>query len=143
MIPVTVTFHGMRPRPSIEADILKRVQKLESCSRGIMSCHVVVDVPHRRHESGNRFGLRIDVKRRRGPVAVNHSASLHAAEKDMADETWSKRLDVDATQRDVRLVVREAFDVARRRLLEDIRRRRLTARRRRYRRAKLPTNSGT
>jgi hypothetical protein len=105
--PITITFPGMKPDPVIEAEIRKRVGKLDALCPGIISCHVVADIPHRHRQRGNHFRVRIDLKVRREEIAVAR----------------------DGPQKDLRLVLRRAFDVARRRLQEHARQRRDVKRR--------------
>jgi Sigma 54 modulation protein / S30EA ribosomal protein len=105
--PITITFPGMRPNPVIEAEIRKRAGKLDALCPGIISCHVVADIPHRHRQRGNNFRVRIDIKVRREEIAVAR----------------------DGPQKDIRLVLRRAFDVARRRLQEHARHRRDAKRR--------------
>ena len=105
--PMTITFPGMKPDPTIEAEIRKRAGKLDALCPGIISCHVVADIPHRHHQRGNHFRLRIDLKVRREEIAVAR----------------------DGPQKDILLVLKRAFDVARRRLQEHIRQRRDVKRR--------------
>jgi hypothetical protein len=104
---MTITFPGMKPDPTIEAEIRKRAGKLDALCPGIISCHVVADIPHRHHQRGNHFRLRIDLKVRREEIAVAR----------------------DGPQKDMGLVLKRAFDVARRRLQEHIRQRRDVKRR--------------
>jgi hypothetical protein len=105
--PLIVTFTGLQPDPLIEGEIRKRTGKLDALYPGIISCHVVADIPHRHRQHGNNFRVRIDLKIRREEIAVVR----------------------DGSQKDMRLVLREAFDVARRRLQEHIRQRRDVRRR--------------
>lgn len=91
---ITITFPRKKPDPLIETEIRKRVVKLDALCPGIISCHVVADIPHRHHQRGNNFRVKIDIKVRRDEIAVAR----------------------DGPQRDIRLVLRQAFDVARRRL---------------------------
>jgi hypothetical protein len=92
----------MKPDPAIEAEIRRRADKLDALCPGIISCHVVADIPHRHHQRGNHFRLRIDLKVRREEIAVAR----------------------DGPQKDLRLVLKRAFDVARRRLQDHMRQRR-------------------
>jgi Sigma 54 modulation protein / S30EA ribosomal protein len=105
--PMTITFPGMRPNPTIEAEIRKRAAKLDALCPGIISCHVVADIPHRHHQRGNDFRLRIDLKVRREEIAVARAGP----------------------QKDLLVVLRRAFDVARRRLQDHMRQRRDVKRR--------------
>jgi hypothetical protein len=104
-LPVTVTFLGIAHSEWLEADIRKRAAKLDSCCRDIISCHVVIDLPHRRHEKGNPFSLRITVTARGEEVAVTR----------------------EGLRKELRVVLRDAFDVVRRRIQDDEDRRRPTA----------------
>lgn len=104
---MTITFPGMKPNPAIESEIRKRAAKLDALCPGIISCHVVADIPHRHHQRGNHFRLRIDLKVRREAIAVAR----------------------DGPQRDLRLVLKQAFEVARRRLQDHIGQRRDVKRR--------------
>ena len=121
--PITVTFHGMRRSTRIEADIRRRLAKLAALCDEILWGHVVVDVPHRHHVAGNRFGLRILLGVPREEIAVSHAANLHAASRHFDEHEWTKRFDVEATRKDLRVVIRDAFEVARRRVQDYERRR--------------------
>jgi cold shock CspA family protein len=90
-----------------------------------MSCRVVVTIPHRHHEAGNRFSLRIDLTVPGGEIAVNRESNLHASRKDLGEQDWVKQFEVEGMRKDLKLVIREAFDVARRRIQDYARKRRL------------------
>jgi len=100
--PMTITFPGLKPDRLIEAEIRKRADKLDAQCPGIISCHVVADIPHRHRQHNNHFRVRIDIKVRREEIAVAR----------------------DGPQKDLRLVLRQAFDVARRRLQDHTRQKR-------------------
>ena len=104
-LPVTVTFLGISHSEWLEADIRKRAAKLDSCCRDIISCHVVVDLPHRHHEKGNPFSLRIAVAARGQEILVKRGG----------------------LRKQLRVVIRDAFDVAWRRLQDDGEKRRPAA----------------
>lgn len=114
--PLTITFPKSKPSPWLEAEIRDRVDRLAVVCGEIQSCRVVVDIPHRRHQSGNRFSLRIELSVPGEDLAITRDANLHASAKDMDEAQWAKKLDVEGTKRDIRLVVGDAFAVARRRL---------------------------
>ena len=105
--PINITFPRKKPDPIIETEIRKRAVKLDALCPGIISCHVVADIPHRYDQRGNNFRVRIDIKVRRDEIAVAR----------------------DGSQKDIRLVLRQAFDVARRRLQEHASQRRDVKRR--------------
>ena len=115
-MPLTVTFPRTKPSPWLEEEIRAKVERLHALCDDILSCRVVVDIPHRHHQRGNRFSLRIELAVPGEDLAITRDANLHAAVKDSEETSWAKRFDVEATQRDIRLVVGEAFDAAKRRL---------------------------
>jgi len=123
--PVTVTFRGMNPSAWIEGDIRKRAAKLETVCHDITSCHVTVDVPHRSHAEGNRFSVRIDLTVPGEELAVARDANVHAARKHLGEEDWTKQFDVEGERKHLRLVIKDAFDVARRQVQTYAQRRRL------------------
>ena len=128
-LPMTVTFRGMNSDEWIETEIRTRAAKLDTYCRDIMSCHVVVEVPHQHHQEGNRFSVRIDLRVPDEEIAVTHGSNLHAATKDLHTTEWAKRFDVEGMRKDIPLVIKEAFDVARRRLQDHARRHRLDVKR--------------
>ena len=123
-LPISITFLGIPPDEGIDANIRKRAAKLDAYCRDIMSCRVVVDIPHRHHEEGNRFRLRIDLTVPGEEIAVNRESNLHGSKQDLDELEWVKQFDVEGMRKDLRLVMREAFDVARRRLQDYARRHR-------------------
>lgn len=122
--PLTITFAKTKPSPWLEAEIRGRVDRLAVVCSEILSCRVVVDIPHRHHQRGNRFSLRIELSVPGEDLAITRDANLHAAAKDLDETQWSKRLDVEGARRDIRLVVGDAFNVARRRLRDYVQLRR-------------------
>jgi ribosomal subunit interface protein len=59
--PVQITFRDMSPSPAIAAHVEKRAAKLDTFFDRIVSCHVVVEAPHRHSKHGKRFHVRIDL----------------------------------------------------------------------------------
>lgn len=92
--PMTVTFVGIAHSESLETEIRKRAAKLDACCPDVISCHVVVGLPHRHHEKGNPFSLRIAVSTRGDEIAVAR----------------------EGVRKELRVVIRDAFDVVQRRL---------------------------
>ncbi len=123
-LPIEVSFRRIPPSAWIEADILKRAARLDKCHPDIMSCRVVVDVPHRHHEQGNRFRVRIDLTVPGDEIAVSRESTLYRSRKDLGAGEWAKQFEIEGMRKDLRLVLREAFDIARRQLQDSWRRQR-------------------
>jgi cold shock CspA family protein/ribosome-associated translation inhibitor RaiA len=123
-LPPTITFRGIEPSADLEADIRARIAKLDTYYGSIMGCRVFVEFAERHHDTGNRYHVRIDLTVPGGEVVVDRDASLHAAALDIAMERTRKADEPDPQRKHVRVAIREAFDVARRRLQDYGRRQR-------------------
>lgn len=112
----TVTFHGLDRSDTLEADIRTRIGALETHYGSIIGCRVVVELAQRHHQSGNRYHVRIDLAVPGEHIAVAHEASLHATEQANEMEHATKNTEPDPERTHAFVAVREAFDIARRRL---------------------------
>ncbi len=97
-LPLQITFHNVRHDAQIESTIRSSAEWLDTYNGRIMSCRVVVDQPHKHHKEGNLYQIRIDLKVPGREIIVKRVPSRHASSKD---------LDV---------LIRDAFDEARRQL---------------------------
>ena len=104
--PIQVTFHGLEPSPAIEARVRERAEKLAEFYDRIVSCRVVVEAPHHHHHKGRLYTVRIDLSVPGDEIVVNRNS------------------DRDHSHEDVYVAIRDAFDAARRRLQDYVRRRR-------------------
>jgi|SRR5690242_11392409 ribosome-associated translation inhibitor RaiA len=99
-----ITFRGMAPSETIEAQVRERIDKLQRFHGRMMSCRVVVECGHRHQRKGRLYHLSIDIKLPGHEIAVGRDpANDHARE-------------------DMNVAIRDAFDAARRQL-EDVARR--------------------
>jgi cold shock CspA family protein/ribosome-associated translation inhibitor RaiA len=122
----TITFRGIGPSAALEAAIRARIDKLETYYHSIMGCRVLVEFAQRHHETGNRYHVRIDLTVPGEEIVVAHDASLHATAQDVAMEKATKENEPDPERKHAYVAIREAFDVARRRLQDFARRQRGT-----------------
>jgi ribosome-associated translation inhibitor RaiA len=60
-IPLQINFQNMDPSPAIEARIREKAAKLEHLHDRIIGCKVVVEAPHRHHDKGKLYNVRIDI----------------------------------------------------------------------------------
>ena len=91
--PLQITFRGIERSDAIETHIREKAEKLETFFEPIMSCRVVVEVPHQHKTQGKSFNVRIDIGVPGGEIVVNRDR----------DE-------------DVYVALRDAFDAAKRQL---------------------------
>ena len=103
-VPPQVSFHGVPISEEIEALCNKEIEKLERYHDRITTCRVVIAEPHHHHHKGNLYSIRIQIGLPGGEVDVSTDpAQSHA-------------------HADIRVALRDAFDSARRRLQDFVRR---------------------
>lgn len=100
-----VTFRSMAPSPFVEARIEEAATKLQEIEARMTGCHVTVEARHRHHHKGQIFHVHIDLTVPGAEIAV------------------SRENEQDHAHEDVYVAIRDAFDTARRRLLDLARRR--------------------
>ena len=104
--PTRITFHGVPHSDAIDEYIHKRAEKLDTLESRIVSCRVAVEHPHRHALHGEQYHIRIDIVVPGAEIVVNRVP------------------DADRAYADLYAAVDAAFDDARRRLYDFIRRRR-------------------
>lgn len=105
-LPLQISFHNVERSPQIEGLIEEQAERLDAFFGRIMSCRVVVDLPHQHHREGNLFQVRIDLKVPGEEIAVSRESGKHDAATSL-----------EAT-------IGEAFDTALRQLEDYVRRQR-------------------
>jgi hypothetical protein len=97
-IPVKITFRHMDSSAAVETRIHELASHLGVFSDRILACRVVIDSPHRHHHQGKVFAVKLQLELPGEDVVV----------------------DMERPQRgdheDVYVVLRDAFDAARRQL---------------------------
>jgi hypothetical protein len=104
--PVTVTFRDMDTSPSVELFVRRWASRLERVDARVLRCDVTIERPHKHHERGNAFRVRVVVAVPGNDIIVSHDPGEHGAHDD------------------VRVAVRDSFRAARRQLEDFARRQR-------------------
>lgn len=105
-LPIQVTFRNMEHSDFIEAEVRKRAARLDRFADRIMSCRVVVEAPHQRHNKGKLYDVRIGMTLPGREIAVTRSGPQ------------------DHAHEDVHVAIRDAFRAATRQLEDHVRERR-------------------
>ena len=100
--PVEITFRGMDSSEALESTIRDCAAKLSHLHDRIAGCHVVVEVPHRHQRQGRHFHVRVTLSVPGDDIVVSRDAGH------------------DPGHEDAHVTTRDAFDVARRLLIEHI-----------------------
>jgi ribosome-associated translation inhibitor RaiA/cold shock CspA family protein len=105
-VPLQITFRHMDSSDAAAARIRERTAELERVFDRITSCRVVVECRHPRHQQGNLFRVRVDLKVPGRELVVGRDPAAHQAHED------------------VYVAIRDTFDAARRLLEDHVRERR-------------------
>jgi cold shock CspA family protein/ribosome-associated translation inhibitor RaiA len=92
-IPVEITAHHFKLSAALESLIRERAQGLEKYYPRLIRCHVTIEGPGNHHRTGGPYDVRVDLSVPRKELVVTRQ-----------------------TGEDVAVVVRDAFDAARRQL---------------------------
>lgn len=86
-IPLQITIRGIEHSDALETHIRDKAEKLDEFFDRIMSCRVVVEVPHKHHNQGKQFNVRIDVGVPGSEIVVNrdHAEDVYVALRDAFD----------------------------------------------------------
>ncbi len=99
-LPIQITFRGLTHSDAVETHIREKAEKLNAIYARLMSCRVMVEATHRNHQQGNLFHVRVEIGVPGKELVVSReSHDNHAHE-------------------DVYVVIRDAFDAAKRQLEE-------------------------
>lgn len=81
--PVDITFREIERSEAVEARILDWVSKLDRVFDRIMSCEVLVETPHRHHQKGRQFHIRILLTVPGGEIVSSHDPGPDEAHEDV------------------------------------------------------------
>jgi ribosomal subunit interface protein len=86
-IPLQITIRGIEHSDALETHIRNKADKLDEFFDHIMSCRVVVEVPHKHHHQGKQFNVRLDIGVPGSEIAVNrdHAEDVYVALRDAFD----------------------------------------------------------
>ena len=80
-LPLQITFRDLPSSDAIETKIRQQAEKLNLFYQHIISCRVMIEVPHRHHRQGKIYHVRIDLTVPQGELVINrHPSKNHAHE---------------------------------------------------------------
>jgi len=100
-VTLQITTRDIPHSEALETHIREKAEKLEKFYPRIISCRIVIELPHKHHHQGRLFDVHIDMTVPGGELVVNRVAN-----------------------EDVYVAVRDAFDAAKRQLEDYARRQR-------------------
>lgn len=123
-LPLQITFRNMKASDLVEGWIQEEALKLDSFYKRIMSCRVVVEVPHSHHKKGNPYHIRIDLTLPGREIVIKRQPSLENRSRRAGERGTKKSLEVDVPHKVLRTAIDDAFKIAGRRLQDYARRQR-------------------
>lgn len=122
--PVSITYRNMQPSAAVTARVRAEAAKLERYYNHIISCRVLIEVPHRHHQWGDHYHIRVELSVPGNDVIVRHEPSDRGHQADLGTGRAVKREETGAPHKDIYVVIRDVFDIVRRRLEDHARRQR-------------------
>lgn len=71
-LPLEITFRNVVRTEEIDERIRAKAAKLDRFYDRITGCRVVVEAPHKHHQKGNAYQVRIELTVPGGEIVVNH-----------------------------------------------------------------------
>lgn len=79
-----ITFRGVPHTDQLDERIRSKAAKLDRFCDRITSCRVVVDTPHRQHQTGNHFNVRIELCVPGQEIVVTREPHLHQEHEELS-----------------------------------------------------------
>lgn len=106
MLPVQIVYRGMEKDPTIDRLVRRKASWLGRYFPRLMGCRIMVEAPHRHSRTGFLYHVRLDLTIPGGEIVVRRDPPEHAAHEELS------------------VAITDAFNAARRRLMDEARRRR-------------------
>ena len=81
--PLNISFRNMDPSEAIETRVREKAEKLERLYDRIISCEVVVGAPHRNHQKGKLYDVRINLSVPGDDINVGRTGPQNHAHEDV------------------------------------------------------------
>ena len=81
--PLNISFRNMDPSEAVETRIREKAEKLERLFDRIVSCEVVVEAPHRNHQKGKLYEVRINLSVPGEDINVGRTGPQNHAHEDV------------------------------------------------------------
>ena len=125
--PLRITFRNMAPSAAVEKHLRERAAKLESFCARITSCRVIVEAPHRHHQKGKAFQVRIALSVPAREIVINRAPKRISTGKLTGDQAGTELREnrlpsKHGAHEDLYVAIRDAFNAAGRKLQDHVRR---------------------
>ena len=121
---LTIKWNHLDASPALETKIRERFEKLSTCCPSITGGRVTIAPVEKHHRDGNRYQVSIHVSLPGETVIVEHQPRQQPASRLGLSDKRHKSEEIDGSHKDPLVAIRDAFEVARRRLVDHVRRHR-------------------
>ncbi|KPK49461.1 MAG: RNA polymerase subunit sigma-54 [Thiotrichales bacterium SG8_50] len=105
-LPLQITWRNLDQSDAIETSIREHAEKLDQFCDHIMSCRVVVEVPHGHHHKGRLYHIGVDITVPGTEIVVKRDPAKNSAHED------------------IYVSIRDSFEAAKRQLQDYVRKQR-------------------
>ena len=119
-----ITFRNMKASQEVEQWIRAEAAKLEMLYPQIMGCRVALGIPHRHHQKGRPYHIRIDLTVPNGEIVVKREPSLNSRARHLGEAEIQKHSELRVPHKDLQLAISDVFKAAGRQLQDYARRKR-------------------
>lgn len=96
-----IAFRHVELTTDAEQQIIDEIDRLDALDDRLIACRIMVEMPDRRHRTGNLYHVRIGLTRPGAEIVVDRNPPQHEAHEELSQ------------------AIGEAFDAVRKRLLEE------------------------
>lgn len=121
---LTIKWNHLDASPALETKIRQRFEKLSTYCPSITGGRVTIAPVEKHHRDGNRYQVSIHVSLPGEVVIVEHQPRQKPAARLSVSDKRHKSDEIKGDHKDPLVAIRDAFEVARRRLVERVRRQR-------------------
>ena len=100
--PLQVVFLGLDRSEAVEQHVRDKLAKLQRHYPHIESCRVAIELPHKHHQRGKQFEVRIDLGIRGKEIVVNREPGNEDMYMALRDAFDAAERQLDATTREHR-----------------------------------------
>lgn len=80
--PLEIDFRNVDRSEALERVIEERLEKLDRFAPGVVRCKVTIESPHRHHEKGNLYHVRVDLHVPGAEIIINRDPGQDHAHED-------------------------------------------------------------
>jgi ribosomal subunit interface protein len=110
--PLRIEFHGLERSDAVEAHVRERIAALERLFPQMTGCRVAIELPHKHHQQGKRFDVKIEITVPGRELVVNREHQHEDVYVALRDSLDAAKRQLDGFARTQRGEVKHHTDTA-------------------------------